>query len=312
MARGYYKEDSTRGKAMVLPRTYKGDSYVQVWLDRRKLAVLSLWLDRNEMRTRFMSDVVRMALDQLYEHLISSGTMNEMSTVAAGNLLEMKYKVDLNPRGRGHRNLLHNMVLSENVEERSRIVDSDTCVQNQVEDNEDGPPIGSPERVAWIRSLMNKARGDKSEVVVATRINPDDMNKSAKELYPDLVLSIPSKEEMEAQKERKRLAEENMAKARENRRLEELAKKQEEKEAIKEEKRKRKEAEKAAEEEKKLLEKLEEIRRKKNTTIAKDIDDDTPREKTPEEWREWEEKEKRELDKLSGDWGSPDPEKLIK
>lgn len=114
-----YVEDSTKGKAIMSPRTYKGDSLIHVWLDRRKLAALSIWLDNNGLGTKFMSDVVRMTLDQVYNALVNSKEINELDTVMAGDILRSKYRVDLNPGGRGERNLLHNMQLNEIVKEQT-------------------------------------------------------------------------------------------------------------------------------------------------------------------------------------------------
>lgn len=111
--KGEYKEDSTRGKAIMRPKTYKGDSLISIWLDRRKLAALSIWLDSNGLTTRFISDVVRNTLDQVYEKLLDSGAIEELDVTMAGDILRAKYKIDLNPQGRGERNLLHNLQLDE-------------------------------------------------------------------------------------------------------------------------------------------------------------------------------------------------------
>jgi hypothetical protein len=115
-----YKEDSTRGRAIMAPKTYKGDTLVQVWLDRRMLATLSVWLEDNNVHTRFMSDVLRCTLEQVYNHLVDSGNVREFDTVGAGDYLSSKYMINLNPNGRGEKNLLHNMQLSERIKESIR------------------------------------------------------------------------------------------------------------------------------------------------------------------------------------------------
>ena len=307
MARGYFKEDSTRGKnPLVRPKTYKGDSFVQVWLDRRKVALISIWLDKNEMKTRFMSDVVRMALDQLYNHLVNSGEMQELDTVTAGNILEMKYKVDLNPSGRGQRNLIHNMVLSEKIEEQkiadkkrlmSSMEDSETCVQNQ-DDDEIEPAIGTPERLAWI-SRRTAAVWKGKGIEVAPRVSEEDAKKSALELYPDLVLYVPTDKEVAEQKERKRLAEIEA----ERRRAEIRAKEEEDKLA-------EKLAAKEAREKEKIKSKMDALQAKLDAKSKKD--DDTPRKWEDSDEEEWNRKEAEKTAKITGDWGSPDPSKMIK
>ncbi len=96
------------------PRTYKGDSLVQAWVDRRKLAMLSRWLDEGGMVTKHLSDVLKFTIDQVVEHLVSSGAVEKIEfTSEATEMLSRKYNADLNPGERGKRNLLHNMQLDE-------------------------------------------------------------------------------------------------------------------------------------------------------------------------------------------------------
>ena len=161
---GEYKEDSTKGKAMMRPRTYKGDSLVQVWIDRRWLASLSVWLESNGVRTRHMSDVLRESLRELYEHLIKTGEVSEIDTTEAGNILEDRYRVELNPGGRGGRNLLHNKLLStykgEETEFRSgqsKLSEMQECTDvtvNRVEVSENDPLVGVAKKaMARIESM---------------------------------------------------------------------------------------------------------------------------------------------------------------
>lgn len=107
-------KDSTRGMAKVDPVTYKGDALVQVWVDSRVLATLSNWLDSEGMVTRYLSEVVKGSLQILCDHLEDSGAVSLVDdTTTARTLLERKYRVNLNPEGRGKRNVLHNIILSQ-------------------------------------------------------------------------------------------------------------------------------------------------------------------------------------------------------
>lgn len=109
-----YKSDTTRGSYVPDPRTYKGDVLVQVWIDSRILATLSEWLDKNGGITRYMSEVVKVPLEILVKHLTSGGDVELIDdTVVARRMLEKKYRVNLNPEGRGERNVLHNIQLSD-------------------------------------------------------------------------------------------------------------------------------------------------------------------------------------------------------
>ena len=111
---GHYVEDSTRGKAISNPRTYKDDGLVQAWVDKRKLAMLSEWLERGGVRTRHMSDVLKYTIDIVVEQLVENKTIDKIEfTSDAEQLLNMRYKANLNPSGRGERNRMHNLQLDE-------------------------------------------------------------------------------------------------------------------------------------------------------------------------------------------------------
>ena len=131
-----YKENSTRGKSLILPKRYKKDALVQAWIDRRVLATLSVWLDENGYRTRFMSDVVRIVLEEIANQAVKSGEVYKIEfTEDATKILESKYRVDLNPSGRGLKNLTHNLVL-DRMRRRSGVVGSATGVTSVEEDME--------------------------------------------------------------------------------------------------------------------------------------------------------------------------------
>ena len=109
-----YKEDSTRGKSLLInPQTFKGDVLVQVWVDSRILATLSNWLDTHGSYTRFMSEVVKDTLKASVEMLVKQGEVDFIDdTTDARNLLVAKYRVNLNPAGKGMKNVIHNQLLS--------------------------------------------------------------------------------------------------------------------------------------------------------------------------------------------------------
>lgn len=106
--------DSTRGKSVIDPVDYKGDALVQVWIDSRVLATLSIWLDGEGDPTRFLSEVVKVPLSALVELLVGQGDVELVDdTAEARAMLRRKYRVNLNPQGRGGKNVLHNVVLSD-------------------------------------------------------------------------------------------------------------------------------------------------------------------------------------------------------
>ena len=113
-----YKVDATKGSSLINPERYKGDVLVQVWVDSRILATLSAWLDKKGVITRFMSQVIKEPLRVLVEHLVEDGEVEMVDeTIIARDILQRKYHINLNPRGRGGKNILHNIVLSERRKE---------------------------------------------------------------------------------------------------------------------------------------------------------------------------------------------------
>lgn len=123
---GEYKEDCTDGRFSILnPIRFKGDVVVQVWIDSRELATISEWLDKEGSYTRFLSEVVKDSLHMLCREIVESGEVDMVEdTNEARYMLEKKYRVNLNPKGvgdtrRGEKNVLHNIVLSERIEDES-------------------------------------------------------------------------------------------------------------------------------------------------------------------------------------------------
>ena len=109
-----YKEDATKGKSILNPINYKCDTLVQVWIDARILATLDLWMDSNGVFPKSYSEVARRPLEMLVETLVGDGLaqMVEDTTVAREHLAR-KYRVSLNRRDRGAKNILHNQILSD-------------------------------------------------------------------------------------------------------------------------------------------------------------------------------------------------------
>jgi hypothetical protein len=129
--RGKYVEDSTRGNSKMIPKKYKGDMMIQVWLDSRKLALLSKWIDEvSEVKTRFLSEVVRGTIDAVVDTLTEQG-WSLRSFDESRAMLENKYKIDLNPQGRGLKNLRHNRILESMREEEYNQADGNKPVYKQ-------------------------------------------------------------------------------------------------------------------------------------------------------------------------------------
>lgn len=122
--RGEYREDCTDGQFSLLnPVRFKGDALVQVWIDSRELATISEWLDKGVSRTRFLSEVIKEAIHILCENIVENGEVKMIEdTREARTLLEDKYDINLNPNGRGEKNVFHNQILSERKREEREAV----------------------------------------------------------------------------------------------------------------------------------------------------------------------------------------------
>ncbi len=114
---GNLKVNETRGKSIVDPvnlGNYKGDVLVQTWIDSRLLATVSEWLDGNGLVTRHMSDIVKFVIEEVVSQLVREGEVEMIELCGdARDLLERKYRTNLNPGGRGKKNILHNLVLDD-------------------------------------------------------------------------------------------------------------------------------------------------------------------------------------------------------
>ena len=148
---GKYVENSTKGASMVMPKSYKGDALVQAWLDSRKVGLLSRWLDQDGPNTRFLSDVLRLTVDAAVDALIAEGW--ELKGIdESRNMLERKYRTNLNPQGRGLKNLMHNRVLDSR---RAPVSESKTGFVEETDE----------EMRRAIEEAMRKAREEKAESV---------------------------------------------------------------------------------------------------------------------------------------------------
>jgi hypothetical protein len=163
--KGEYVEGSTKGKSLMMARSWKGDSCVQVWMDSRMLAKIGMWMEREGIRLRFMSELVRVPLEMLVERLEEEGKVEEIETSDARFWIESRFRIDLNPRGRGKKNLLNNMQLSEVKKEE---VESDGDEVDFSKWGPEGPPIGSRERMKWIAALTSKS------LEVSKKVNKDE------------------------------------------------------------------------------------------------------------------------------------------
>jgi len=166
------KEDSTRGKAMTNPRSYKRDVMTQTWLESRQLATIMRWLDVNGHFVRFKSDIVRECVEQIYYH-IKDNKLVEVIDFAddARRLLENRFGDGSNNNsGRGKRNEIHNLVLDDRRREGA----------------EYAPPVASAQQQQNSAPVKNSNNGyimpSKQEIAAALKkVDEDRLRKEADE-----------------------------------------------------------------------------------------------------------------------------------
>jgi hypothetical protein len=202
---GDYKEDVTRGKySIVNPKTYKGDSLVQAWLERRKLAGICEYMDTHgskEEQPRFMSDILRFVIDRAYEQLVSAGLCREWEILPAGEYLESKFRIELNPQERGKKNLNHNLILQERKsEERIRIGKLREFTLAEESKSEEGvgyvfnrvhPLNAEPNEVAWVLLLNNPEGIDVMDVNANISLNVFARGENANISDGIVVIPVP-------------------------------------------------------------------------------------------------------------------------
>ena len=72
MTKSNQVEDSTRGNAAIRPINYKGDALVQAWIDSRKLAMLSIWLEDGGYRVGKLSEVIKFTINEVVEKVVKN------------------------------------------------------------------------------------------------------------------------------------------------------------------------------------------------------------------------------------------------
>ena len=116
---GEYVQDSTKGAALLSgAKTYKRDVLMQVWMQSRHLATLLNWLESNGRRVRFRSEIVQFTVEEIVRHLRDSKGCDIVEfTEDARNTLDERFGVQSNPKERGMKNVLHNMILDDRRKE---------------------------------------------------------------------------------------------------------------------------------------------------------------------------------------------------
>ena len=131
-----YAKDSTRGRQpRVDPINYKPDVLVQVWCEARVLLMLNNWLVKYNRRPKFMSEIIRFVIEEVLDQLLEAGEVEkvEFNQTARDSLRAIFNRQNLNPKGRGKRNVIHNLHLDE--KRKGVLQSSDHSKTNYIQPN---------------------------------------------------------------------------------------------------------------------------------------------------------------------------------
>ncbi len=172
--RGFEVDYNTKGNSVPNPERYKGDVMTQVWLDSRMLATLSKWLDKDDMITRFLSDVIRESMEILVDIVtFDDPELLVDDTDKARFMLSNKYRINLNVKGRGERNLAHNRMLSERRRETAEKVKK-RRIANKIAGVKD---VDSPMNEVEIDKDVQRALDDHAALERIDSVEEDKMPK---------------------------------------------------------------------------------------------------------------------------------------
>ena len=88
----------------------RGDALVQAWLDRRYLATIQkLMIEHEAVAPRYLSEVVRYAVEVFVDSAVSQGLVSFVESTSEATEMLSKFRVELNPSGRGLKNLQINL-----------------------------------------------------------------------------------------------------------------------------------------------------------------------------------------------------------
>lgn len=199
-----------------------GDVNVQVLIDSRVMMSLCQWLESNGEVVRYFSDIVKESLYILADNLVGNGLELEEDTNVAKDYLEYRFGVNLNRGGKGKRNLLENMRISNrNKEVRDEIlrngIDWDLVRKIQEEDEKK-----KNDQLEQIRRARENMKFDENGICINPTVNlqarPDNIEEWKKVEKPSVDKEVINKKSTEyiVQKAAKMLEEQGYNPMKEN------------------------------------------------------------------------------------------------
>jgi hypothetical protein len=129
----------TRGKGEIKPTRYLNDVHTQVWLERRALATIGLYMDNNEVPFTALVHIIRFSLETTVEMIRRSGGHIFEDTGSASSYLSARVGTNLHTDGKAKKNLINNLLLDSMGNE---VTDS---VREYMETQKENAPKEKPE-----------------------------------------------------------------------------------------------------------------------------------------------------------------------
>lgn len=101
---------SNKGRSPLRPTRNERDAVVQAWVDRKDLATIGLYMETKGIRLVHMSDILGFCVEVVRTIVLKANGKYVDNTSEASAFLNSRFKANLNPRGRGNKNLVSNLL----------------------------------------------------------------------------------------------------------------------------------------------------------------------------------------------------------
>ena len=155
---------TTKGSSEMNPIRYEKDAITQVWIDRRKLATACAFMERGGNKPLHISEIIRFCVDVVSELVERQGGLTFDKTAEAVDFLNERFGDTLNPRGKGRKNLMNNLLLDSGYTPGPVLPSRPTSVSI-----EDVNPFSSLD----IEEMKKKSRQQFGDALTTERLSKD-------------------------------------------------------------------------------------------------------------------------------------------
>ena len=184
---------STRGKGPVgNSKRVERDALVQSWEGRADLATIGLYMESKGYRVKHLSDILHFSIETVRELVLRAGS-EFVNTAEATLFLEDRTGVNLNPKDKGRKNLVSNLITESDID-LTPVAEVPTCrpsinvkettldvikkmAKEQIYGNEESALLISREEKDSIL-----AQDESDALASLTKVNPNDLSEGVDNL----------------------------------------------------------------------------------------------------------------------------------